>query len=177
MTSLFVVLTGRSLLSWSTGSRAAPPLTFTPSRAVYISSAPSPRVSFFLHSDCPSCALSNHYDKKKSSPLCWGMLGRMLYFGSHVHIKSSVNREVQVWCRWKFVAKKAGSRNKWMWLSDWIVFNPISAIFKPYNEGAGRVKTQRVAKFMYRISRNFSEDLILALLASLFSSLKLCITN
>ena len=29
----------------------------------------------------------------------------------------------------------------------------------------------------YRISRNFTEDLILALLVSLFSSLKFCITN
>ena len=29
----------------------------------------------------------------------------------------------------------------------------------------------------YRISRNFIEDLILALLVSLFSSLKFCITN
>ena len=97
MTSLFVVLTGRSLLSWSTGSRAAPPLTFTPSRAVYISSAPSPSVSFILHSYCPSCALSNHYDKKivlLCVEECWEecfILGLM----------SSVNREVQVWCRWR----------------------------------------------------------------------------
>ena len=104
MTSLFVVLTGRSLLNWSTGSRAAPPLTFTPSRAVYISSAPSPRVSFILHSYCPSCAQSNY--RSRITPLCWGMLGRILCLRSCVHSKSCVNGELGVQCTWKFVATR-----------------------------------------------------------------------
>ena len=38
-------------------------------------------------------------------------------------------------------------------------------------------KIRNVKSDKYRISRNFSEDLILALLARLFSSLKLCIAN
>ena len=83
-----------------------------------------------------------------------------------------------------------GTHDAFMWIStcaestgsfDKLNFMHLIAWYKNMSTQPADSKNQQCPKmiiwWMYRLSRNFSEDLILALLVRLFSSLKLCIAN